>query len=458
MVDRRNQVKPNYNHNRLLFFFGLIALTVSIESCSSKPEPLPVAKAKPKKPKPDWIVEKKMDIDYWYGIGSVAIGDSLNPKAIARKSIQSQVYNQIKKNIKNEIDISNTDLDIISNEAITSRVGIIKDLTKEKDSYNDGIRKYTLLSLNKNEYSAFLQNRFEGYSIEKVLGRIKGPPGKENFLLLAKAIRMIVGSIDYVVKKDQQPKSSKNKILNQVGDILNDYNGRIDFVFDPIFLSSIPIVNDNKNITIGLVDKVSKQKLDSIDVYLDYGGKYDKGFWLSDSDRDHSLLLPASISRSSYLLSIGINYERIFGGNYLGLFSIKPNNYEITVIPQNVTIYSTESISTLGTGLEYSAVYDSIKSCFGDNYGAEFVQNINEADLLMNIEVSTNENMRRESRKQPFKSEAFFIVSLEYRESGDALISHAIAKSEALDYDFVERASIKALRELANKSIHVICQ
>ena len=76
----------------------------------------------------------------------------------------------------------------------------------------------------------------------------------------------------------------------------------------------------------------------------------------------------------------------------------------------------------------------------------------------MNIEVSTNENMRRESRKQPFKSEAFFIVSLEYRESGDALISHAIAKSEALDYDFVERASIKALRELANKSIHVICQ
>ena len=52
----------------------------------------------------------------------------------------------------------------------------------------------------------------------------------------------------------------------------------------------------------------------------------------------------------------------------------------------------------------------------------------------------------------------FFIVSLEYRESGDALISHAIAKSEALDYDFVERASIKALRVLANKSIHVICQ
>ena len=101
MVDKRNQVKPNYNHNRLLFIFGLIALIVSIESCSSKPEPLPVAKAKPKKPKPDWIVEKKMDIDYWYGIGSVVIGDSLNPKTIAIESIQRQIHHQIKKNIKN---------------------------------------------------------------------------------------------------------------------------------------------------------------------------------------------------------------------------------------------------------------------------------------------------------------------------------------------------------------------
>jgi len=434
------------------------ALIISIESCSPKPEPLPVANTKPKKPKPDWIVEKKMDLDYWYGIGSTPIGDSVNPKAIARESIQSQIHAQIKKNIINEIDISNSELENISNEAIKSRVEILKNLMKEKDSYNDGARKYILISLNKNEYSERIKNRFEAYSIEEVLDRIKGPPGKENFFLLAKVIRMIVGSLDYVVKKDQQSKDSKNKILNQVGDILNDYNERIEFVFDPIFLNSIPIVNYNKEISIGLRDKVSLQKLDNIDVYIDYGGKYDTGFWMSDSVKDHSLLLPISISRSSYLLSIGINYDKIFGGNYLGIFSIEPNDYKITVIPKNVTIYSTESISSLGTGIEYSAIYDSIKSCFGDNYGAEFVQNINEADLLMNIEVTTKENMRRESRKQPFKSKAFFILSLEYRESGDDLISHAIAKSEAMDYDFVERASIKALRELANKSIHVICQ
>ena len=76
----------------------------------------------------------------------------------------------------------------------------------------------------------------------------------------------------------------------------------------------------------------------------------------------------------------------------------------------------------------------------------------------MSIEVTTKENMRRDSRKQPFKSEAFFILNLKYRETGNTLFSKIITRSEALDYDFVERASIKALRELANKSIGVICQ
>ena len=191
---------------------------------------------------------------------------------------------------------------------------------------------------------------------------------------------------------------------------------------------------------------------------LDYASEFDAGHWVSDSANDLSMILPVSPSGSSYSLSLGVDYDKILQGDYLPLFSIKPANYKITIMPRNVTIYSTESISSLGTGLEYSAIYDSIKSCFGDNYGVQFVSDINDSDLLMSIEVTAKENMRRESRKQPFKSEAFFILNLKYRESGNILISHIIASSEALDYDFVERASIKALRELANKSIGVICQ
>ena len=76
----------------------------------------------------------------------------------------------------------------------------------------------------------------------------------------------------------------------------------------------------------------------------------------------------------------------------------------------------------------------------------------------MDIEVTTKENMRRESRKHPFKSEAFFILNFKYSKTNERMLSHIIANAEAVDYDFVERASIKSLKELSSKAIKNICQ
>ncbi len=428
------------------------------ESCSPKPAPAPAPATKVKSKKPDWLGGKNMDSGHWFGVGSVAVGDSVSPKTIAIESIQKQIYRQIKKHINNEFDISDSLLDSICEKAISSRIEIIKTLTKKTENYTDGKKKFTLLSLDKKIYSERLEKRLEGLNIEDILDRITGPPGKENFLLLSEALQMIVGSIDFIIKKQLQSKNSNSKMINKVKSILNDYNDRVLFTFDPRYLNSVPISNDQQELIIRVVDKVNHMRLDSIDVYIEYGGLYDSQNWISDSTNEFSVLLPNVVSNTSYVLTIGVDYKKIFRGDYLELFSVKQNFSSVTVIPRNIKIYSTESISTLGTGLEYSAIYDSIKSCFQDNYGAEFVDNHHQAELLMNIEVATKENMRRESRKQPFKSEAFFILSLEYRQTGDSLFSQVIAKTEALDYDFVERASIRALKDLSSSAIHSICQ
>ncbi len=429
-----------------------------IEACSPKPESEPEPATKVKSRKPDWVGGKNMDNDHWFGIGSLAVGDSISPKTIAIESIQKQIYHQIKKNINNEFDIRDTVLESICDRAISTRIDIVKTLTKEVENYTDGKKKYILLSLNKKIYSERLEKRLEELNIEETLSRIEGPPGKENFLLLSEAIQMIVGFIDFIIKKELQSKNSNSKMINKVKYILNDYNDRVLFTFDPRYLNSVPISNDQQELTIRVVDKVNHMRLDSIDVYMEYGGVYDSQNWISDSTNDFSVLLPNVVSKTSYVLTIGVDYKKIFKGNYLDLFSVKQNFSNVTIIPRNIKIYSTESISTLGTGLEYSAIYDSIKRCFENNYGAEFVDNNQQAELLMNIEVATKENMRRESRKQPFKSEAFFILSLEYRQSGNSLFSQVIAKTEALDYDFVERASIRALKDLSSSAIHSICQ
>ena len=431
---------------------------VFFESCSPKPAPAPAPATKVKTKKPDWLGGKNMDSDHWFGIGSVAVGDSVSPKTIAIESIQKQIYHQIKKHISTEFDISDSVLESICQQAISSRIEIIENLAKEAENYTDGKKKYSLLSINKKIYYKRLEKRLEGLNIEDILNRIEGPPGKENFLLLSEAIQMIVGSIDFIIKKELQSKNSNSKIINRVRYILNDYNDRVLFTFDPRYLNSVPISNDQQELTIRVVDNVNNMRLDSIDAYIEYGGLYDSQNWISDSTNNFSVLLPNAVSNSSYVFTIGVDYKKMFRGDYLDLFSVKQNFSTVTVIPRNIKIYSTESISTLGTGLEYSAIYDSIKSCFEDSYGAEFVDNHHQAELLMNIEVATEENMRRESRKKPFKSEAFFILSLEYRQTGNNLFSQVIAKTEALDYDFVERASIRALKDLSSSAIRNICQ
>ena len=111
MADRISQIRSNCLKDHLSWFLCLSIFFFFFESCSPKPAPVPATKVKSKKP--DWLGGKNMDSDHWFGIGSVAVGDSVSPKTIAIESIQKQIYHQIKKNINYEFDIRDTVLECI---------------------------------------------------------------------------------------------------------------------------------------------------------------------------------------------------------------------------------------------------------------------------------------------------------------------------------------------------------
>ena len=433
----------------ILFFIG---------SCSPKPEPEPKPAAKVKSKKPAWTNGKIKSSGEWYGISSAKIGDTLDLEQAAKDLINEQVYKKIKETIKHELDLSEEVLVEVSNHAIASRNDILEDLIKKSESYNDGLKKYVLLSLDKKKYESSVKKRLESSNIEQMLTSIKGHPNKQSFLKLSKAINIIAGFIDIIIDDTKLYNNTKTNLLIQVRQILNDYNERILFKFEPQYLNSIPISNDQKSFNMKVMDKIEKLDLDSLQLYIEFNDEFPSESIQSSVGKRISISLPKSISGNSYFVDIGIDYKKLFGGDYFDIFSVKQKSKRITVLPKNIRMFSNESISTLGTGLEYSAVYDSIKKCFSQNYGLEFVKNIDDADLIMDIEVTTKENMRRESRKQPFKSEAFFILSFKYSKTSKRMFSHIIASSEAVDYDFVERASIRSLKELSSKAIKNICQ
>ena len=458
VIDIVFQKRNNFFMNQSYKILWLMMILFFIGSCSPKPEPEPKPVAKVKSKKPAWTDGKIKSSGEWYGISSGKIGDTLDLEKAAKDLINEQVYEKIKETIRDDLDLSEEVLVKISNHAIAFRSDIIKDLIKKSESYNDGIKKYVLLSLDKKNYQNAIRKRLEGSNIEQILGSIKGHPKKENFLKLTKAIKIIAGSLDVIINDTKLSKNTKTSLLIQVRQILNDYNERILFKFEPQYLNSIPISNDQKSFNMKVIDKIEKLDLDSVQLYIEFNDKFPSESIQSSLGKSISISLPKSISGNSYYTDIGVDYKKLFGGDYLEIFSIKQNSKRITVLPKNIRIFSNESISTLGTGLEYSAVYDSIKKCFSQNYGLEFVKNIDDADLIMDIEVTTKENMRRESRKHPFKSEAFFILNFKYSKTNERMFSHIIANAEAVDYDFVERASIKSLKELSGKAIKNICQ
>ena len=267
------------------------------------------------------------------------------------------------------------------------RSDIIKDLIKKSESYNDGIKKYVLLSLDKKNYQNAIRKRLEGSNIEQILGSIKGPPNKENFLKLSKAIKIIAGSLDVIINDTKLSKNTKTNLLIQVRQILNDYNERILFKFEPQYLNSIPISNDQNSFNMKVMDKIEKLDLDSLQLYIEFNDEFPSESVQSSLEKSISITLPKSTAGNAYFVDIGIDFKNFFGGDYLDVFSVKQKSKRITVLPKNIRIFSNESISTLGTGLEYSAVYDSIKKCFSQNYGLEFVKNIDDADLIMDLSL-----------------------------------------------------------------------
>jgi hypothetical protein len=71
---------------------------------------------------------KNKDNSKWYGVGSVTVGESIDPKILAIESIQKQVHSQIKKSIKFEFDINESILESICAQALISRIQLIDSL------------------------------------------------------------------------------------------------------------------------------------------------------------------------------------------------------------------------------------------------------------------------------------------------------------------------------------------
>jgi len=435
--------------------FFVIIITVFFNSCKSKPQPNPepikVMKI------PDWVDGKQSDIDQWFGVGIKSSEDSISSKKKALLIIRDQIKNDIYKSISYALDAEKDVIDTISSEILISRYVIISNLIKEIDYFKDGQTEFSLLSLNKKEYKNRILERLKSENFYQVFDQITDTPTSDNFLILSKNLKNVVSFLDIIFDRNIINENNNARLLNKYRDKVKAYMDRLVFYFSPKLLNTIPISNDNQEVIVDLIDEGSGDKIDSFMVSMSFDSVRDSENWISNKMESKILMLPEAIENHGYIFTIGIDYNKFFSEFHLKVLDVIPKRKKITVIPRSVTIYTSESIVMLGTGIDNSKVYDSIKNCFRESFFSEFVSDSSKSDILLNFEISTNGNMRRTSRKIPFKSEAFFILSLKNRKTEKIIFSKPIATSEVTDYDFIERAGVRALQNLVKKASNAVC-
>ena len=440
--------------NRVYFLFLLIFVALIIKSCSSTSKPVPITKEKINLP--SWTNGVSSNYKKWYGVGTTIISDSSKPEQNALVLLKDQILLDIKRKLNKGFDLEDQYLDSIAKKIIDSRLGIIKSLTKVDSVFNSNNKKYVLASIDKDVYYAKIKDKLNSLGIENKLNQIESEFSGQTFITLSPIVKIIVENFD-LMYEDKNNQYSHFNIFRELKMILSNFNDRIDFLFTPKNIKKLPIINSGQNLSLTINDRASSKNLNGINIIQFNSALNDTTYLLSNIEDSIKIQPVYKENNKVFNISLKINFNKMINGNYARLFDLKPKEFNIVILPPGATLFLKGSLTSLGSGLEKSVFSDSMKSCFESNYGVEFVDNYDAADLEMYFEVFSNDNLTRESRKQAFKSEAYLNLKLIEINSKKIILDYVIASKKASNYDFVERAGIDALKNLSEESLNVLC-
>ena len=394
------------------------------------------------------------------------IKGSDNPRQAARQRAQSEIAEQLKVSIRSQMtdvmQATNMEYNEYSRSIIETRVETSLDYVEVSDSYQDPQSQYVLAKLDKQQYFDNLEREkkeAETVSSNLVLKSMGGVSANA-FINLALALETVSPFIDLYPEMEFPAGSGEiESISSIVAGILRDYNDRIQIRFDPSSLQTIPLINDDKRITVTVIDKDTGQTLASIWLRVKFSDEPDHDLILTKDDGSTIYQLKKIMfAAGSYSLSFSVDYESILSKRSRSLLKMVPKQFPVTVVLAAPKIMFAETITNLGDQAPDSPIVGSIKRCFEDNYSATFVDNKADADMLLDLHVSTLEHTERISDIYPYFVHASGSLSLVNAATGQEILNATIAEEKGADFNSIEKAGINALKKLAHELNLDLCK
>ena len=445
------------------YFFDVlqVLLLLLALSCAPKPPPQPVAPPGPAIPK--WVDGKVEDSLYLYGVSKIEIGKDGkgNIEDIAYKNITDKITAKLKDRLSIVSDSTRANFSGYMNKIIEHRISKSLAHTDIAEKYKGKNYEYALARLDKKNYVKTLFSDKQNATIEaiKILNDIDDKVSKDNFTKIYKAVDTISMFLDYYPVIEDTTKYKKPVgIIDVARDIMRAYNERISINFDPQFLGSMPLVNDNKRIRVSTADLVSKKLI--------------KGIWITTRFSDveqHDLIMtkndgstvyqtkPILKEAGSYNVSFEIGYRAMMDEASVMLLNVKPKTFPLTVFLSAPKIYFENIMKSFNDSAPTSQVVDAIRTCFINKYSAVFVNDKNESDIILSLDISMLEHKEKVSDIYPYFVHATGSITLTDMRTNEKVFNHAISEKEGSDFDSIEKAGLNSLKNLAEQLSLEIC-
>ena len=430
-------------------------LLLLILSCTPKPPPAPVVPPAPVSAIPSWIDGKAEDSLYLYGVAKVEIGNNKgeNLDDIAFGQISGLIKQRLKSRLKHVSDSTGTNFSGYIEQITKSRVSRSLMHMEIAEKYKDKNYEYALARLDKKKYINGILNDKQKASNAAIglVNSIEKNISADSFKNISKAVETISMFFDYYPVIDDSSKDERTTgIVDIARDYIQDYNNRILISFDPDFLESMPLINDNKRIRVSATDQLSGNNI--------------KGVWIATrfSNSDHQDLIltkddgttlyqtkPILHKTGSYILSFEVDYSAMMSPASARILYVKPKTFPLTVVLSAPKIYFENIIKNLDDTAPSSKVVDVISQCFINKYSAIFVKDKKDSDILLRLQVSTLEHKERVSDIYPYFVHASGSISLTDTRTNVEVFNHEISEKKGSDFQSIEKAGINALKNLA---------
>ena len=438
--------------------YGLYILQILlllILSCSPKPAPAPIVPPAPVSAIPSWIDGKAEDSLYLYGVAKVEKKNNKeeNLDDIAFGQISGLIKQRLKSRLKHVSDSTGTNFSGYIDQITKSRVSRSLMHMEIAEKYQDKNYEYALAMLDKKKYiNGILKDKQKAKNAAiGLVNSIDKHISADSFKNISKAVETISMFFDYYPVIDDSSRYERpTGIVDIARDYIQSYNNRISISFDPDFLESMPLINDNKRIRVSATDQLSGHNIKGVWIATRFSNSDDQDLILTKDDGTTLYQTKPILHKTgSYVLSFEVDYSAMMSPASARLLYVKPKTFPLTVVLSAPKIYFENIIRDLDDTAPSSKVVDAIRQCFIKKYSAIFVKDKKDSDILLRLQVSTLEHKERVSDIYPYFVHASGSISLTDTRTNFEVFNQEISEKKGSDFHSIEKAGINALKNLA---------